>query len=399
MLFNANLNEMKNLALVVLILVLYSCANEKNQSVATVDVELSSAPELKNLSELATDIRYIPLETNPNSVMKFVNYLKVSDDKFYINTVLELLCFDKSGRFLYKLDQQGRGPKEYVYLSDFDINPGKNQVMVLTRGKLFFYNETDTGFRFSRQLDLKVQPSYCDFIPNEDNILLSFATASGENLYQCVGISPEGDTLFKRPNHNKFTRVSKVQMGFSIDNVINKSGDLMRVKNFLSDTMYTLSKDYKFTPFMILNTGGKGITPEFLANVPLPDNSGSNPMARFLMLSEILEVDRYLLHRHYFQGAGSWGVYDKELGESSMFDSKKLLKDDIAGGINIDPKFASNGMLYSWTDALTFKTFMSANSTGTEELKNPERAAELKQLAASIKEDDNHILIAITPKK
>lgn len=390
---------MKNLALIIFIIFLCSCGNEKTQSVITVGVETSSFPELQNLSEIATDIRYIPLETNPNSVMKFVNYLKVSEDKFYINTVLELLCFDKTGKFLYKLDQQGRGPQQYVYLSDFDIKPEKKQVVVLTRGKLFFYNETDTGFLFSRQLDLKVQPMYCDFIPDEDNILLSFGTASGENKYQCVGITPAGDTIFKRPNHNKFTRVSKVQMGFSIDNVINKSGNMMRVKNFLSDTMYTISKDYKFIPFMILNTAGKGITPEFLANVPPPDNSGSSPTANFLMLSEILETDRYLFHRHYFQGAGSWGVYDKELGESSMFDSKKLLKDDISGGINIDPKFSCNGMLYSWTDALKFKTYMTANATGSEGLKNPERAEELKKLAASVNEDDNHILIAITPKK
>lgn len=92
---------------------------------------------------------------------------------------------------------------------------------------------------------------------------------------------------------------------FSIDNVINKTGDLMHVKNFLTDTMYTVSKDYKFIPFMILNTGGKGITPGFLANVPPPDNSGSSPLAKFLMLSEIIETDRYLFHRHYYQGAGT----------------------------------------------------------------------------------------------
>jgi hypothetical protein len=147
--------------------------------------------------------------------MRFVNYFKAANGKFYINTVREILCFDKSGKFLYKLDQQGRGPNEYVYLSDYDIKPEKNLMIVLTRGKLYFYNETDTGFAMFKQLDLKLQPQYCDFLPDQDNILLSFTSSTGENKYQCVGINPEGDTLFKRPNYYKFTRNSKVQMGFS----------------------------------------------------------------------------------------------------------------------------------------------------------------------------------------
>jgi hypothetical protein len=390
---------MKNLAVLFFILIACGCNNVKSPSVITIDVQSPTGPELKNLSEIATDIQYIPLETHPDALMKFVNYLKVSDNKFYINTVLELLCFDKSGKFLYKLDQQGRGPKEYIYLSDYDINPEKKQVIVLTRGKLFFYNETDTGFHFSRELDLKIQPQYCDFIPNQDNILLSFTASTGQNKYQCVGISQEGDTLFKRPNYYKFSTTSRAVMSFSIDNVINKNDDIIRIKGFLTDTMFTITKDYKFIPYIIMSTGGKNITTDFLANVPPPDMNAGSPASRFLMLSEILEADRYLLYRHYYQKTGYWGVYDKDQGESRQFDTRDLLKDDISGGINIEPKFACNGMWYSWTDALTFKKFMSENGSESNDLKSPERAAELKQLAASINEDDNHILIAITPRK
>jgi len=390
---------MKLLAIFISIFFLCSCSNEKNPSIITIDVQSATGPELKNLSEIATDIEYIPLETHPDAFMKFINYLKATDDKFYINTILELLCFDKSGKFLYKLDQQGRGPKEYVYLTDYDVRPEQNLVIVLTRGKLYLYDETDTGFQFSKQLDLKIQPQYCDFIPSQDNILLSFTASTGENKYQCICINPEGDTLFKRPNYYKFTRISKVVMGFSIDNVISKNDDVLRIKGFLSDTMFTLTSDYKFIPYMILSTGGNGITVDFLANVPTTAMGSDSPTAKFLMMSAILETDRYLLYRFYHQKNSYWGVYDKNSNESRQFDVKNLLKDDISGGINIEPKFACNGMLYSWTDALTFKNYMSANTSQNIELKNPERAAEIRKMAASTEEDDNHILIVITPKK
>jgi 6-bladed beta-propeller len=391
---------MRYLALIILTLFFCSCGNKDNSTIRTIDLLSPGGQQVTNLSEIADDIQYIPLETHPDALMKFVGSLKEGNDKFYINTVLELLCFDKTGKFLYKLAQQGRGPGEYIYLSDYDIMPEENQVIVLTRGKLNFYNETDTGFNLQKHLNLKIQPNYVDFFPDQDNILLSFTASTGENKYQCVGITHEGDTLFKRPNYYKFTRISKVVMGFNSDNIINKYDDKMRIKGFLNDTIFTINNDFKFVPYMVLNSGGKSITTDFLANVPAPDmSSGTSPTAAFLAISEILEVEKYLICRFYYQKGSTWILYDKNNDQIVQFDGKELLKDDISGGINIEPKFACNGLIYSWTDALKFKTHMSGDEFRNAEVKNPTRKTELEKLAESVKEDDNHLLIVITPKK
>jgi hypothetical protein len=389
---------MKLLTFILFTLLSCSCNNEKTQSIITIDVQSPIGPELKNLSDIATDIQYIPLETHPKALMRYINYLKATDEKYYINTVLELLCFDKTGKFLYKLDKQGRGPEEYTYLTDYDILPEKKLVIVLASNKLLFYNETDSGFQYLKKIDLKIRPTYCDFIPNEDNILLSFTASTGEMEYQCVAINQKGDTIFKKPNYFRFNRISKVQMGFSSDNIINKTNDILRIKGLLSDTMFTITKDYAFEPYMIMNTGGKGLTPAFLANIPAPVIDGGSPAANLLELSNILETDRYILYNIFYQKTGFWGVYDKTSDITSHFETKNLLKDDISGGINIEPKFSNNGILYSWTDALTFKKYMSENTSQNSELLNLQKAAELQNLAKSIKEDDNQILIVITPK-
>jgi 6-bladed beta-propeller len=170
---------MRYLALIILILLICSCGSKDNSPIRTIDLLSPGGEQITNLSGIADDIQYIPLETNPDAFMRFVGSLKEGNDKFYINTVLELLCFDKTGKFLYKLAQQGRGPGEYIYLSDYDIKPEKNLVIVLTRGKLNFYNETDTGFNLIRQLNLEIQPNYIDFFPGQDNILLSFSASTG----------------------------------------------------------------------------------------------------------------------------------------------------------------------------------------------------------------------------
>jgi hypothetical protein len=142
------------------------------------------------------------------------------------------------------------------------------------------------------------------------------------------------------------------------------------------------------------------MTTDFLANVPPPDmSSGTSPAAAFLQISEILEAERYLFYRYYYQKTSSWGVYDKNSDQTYQFDGKSLLKDDISGGVNIEPKFVCNGLIYSWTDALSFKNKMSGDEFRNAEVKDPNRKSELEKLAASVKEDDNHLLIVITPKK
>ena len=390
---------MKYLTLIICILLLIRCSSEKNPAIVTIDVQSPTGPELKYLSEIATDIQYIPLETRPEALMRFVNYFKATDDKFYINTLGELLCFNKSGKYLYKLSQRGRGPNEYEYLVDYDVNPEKNSVVVLTGVKLFFYDETVKGFEFSRQLALDTRPSYCDLIPGQNNILLSFTASSGENIYQCVCISPEGDTVFKRPNFYRFIRNSRIRVGFSTENVINRIDDNLRIKGILSDTLFTITGDYKVIPYLILNTEGNSISTDFLANIPESELGSGGFMSKYLMISEILETSRYLFYRYSYQKSSYWGVYDKNSRENHRFPYQELLKDDISGGINIDPKFTGNGVIYSWVDALTFKNYMSENMQETKELKKPERAEELKRLAETIKEDDNHILIKITPRK
>ncbi len=391
---------MRYLAFIILVMLSCSCRSKDDHAIKTIDVQSSTGPEIKNLSEIATDIQYIPLETHPDALLRSIGYLKEGNEKFYMSTALEILCFDKSGKFLYKLDQQGRGPNEYIYLSDYDIRPEKNQMVVLTRDKLYFYNETDTGFLLLKQLDLKMQPRYSDFFPGQENILLSFSAASGLDKYQSVLINPEGDTLFNRPNFYRFTRNSKVVMSFSADNIIMNTDGILKIKGFLNDTIFTISSDYKFIPYMILNTGGNNITNDFLANIPMPDmNERISPIARFLQISEVLEVERYLFYRYSFQQTMNWGVYDKKTDLSHLIDGKSLLIDDISGGVNIEPKFALNGLIYSWTDALSFKNHLSGEEFDKSEVKNSDRKSELEKLAALVKEDDNHLLIVITPKK
>lgn len=66
-------------------------------------------------SIFATDVQYIPLETNKNSLLRVVNQIRMNDSIIAISDYRKLLLFSKEGAFLSRLGQVARG-RANIYL-------------------------------------------------------------------------------------------------------------------------------------------------------------------------------------------------------------------------------------------------------------------------------------------
>jgi hypothetical protein len=66
-------------------------------------IDLFSVPESKltYLSDIATDINYIPLETSKNSNINGIFKIATCNGKIYISQINEVLCFDSLGQFIH----------------------------------------------------------------------------------------------------------------------------------------------------------------------------------------------------------------------------------------------------------------------------------------------------------
>src|SRR5690606_23239585 len=84
------------------------------------------------LSSLVSDVSVLPLEYNEASMLGEVVKLKIHDDKIYVQDKHKssLSVFDINGRFLNNIGRQGRGPTEYIDLTDFDINGTTGHVLI-----------------------------------------------------------------------------------------------------------------------------------------------------------------------------------------------------------------------------------------------------------------------------
>ena len=170
-------------------------------------------------------------------------------------------------------------------------------------------------------------------------------------------------------------------------------------KYWLSDTVYSIDQSNNITSSLILNSGGNQLTSAILANL-----SSFEQMSESLIVSSIIESSHYLFYNYTYKKVGYFRVYDKVTQRTTDKTMKSLaqekwINDDIIGGVDFEPKYCINGILYSWVDAFTLKTYVSSESFKNSVVKDPEKKKTLETLANSLKDTDNPVLIVVNTKE
>lgn len=109
-----------------------------------VEISIPKIPFLQDetLSNLISDFRYIPLETNDNSLIGEIASLIFTDDKIFIHdrVTKAILIFDTNGKFLNKIKALGRGPGEFNELVSFTINTDDRHIIIGDVGKIIAFD-------------------------------------------------------------------------------------------------------------------------------------------------------------------------------------------------------------------------------------------------------------------
>ena len=90
-------------------------------------------PVRASLFDYFSLIELIPLETSSDVLIAGIGKLVVHGGRYYAldPTQSVIFVFAQTGDFIFKLDKKGRGPGEYQFISDFDINPFTNNLELL----------------------------------------------------------------------------------------------------------------------------------------------------------------------------------------------------------------------------------------------------------------------------
>ena len=213
--------------------------DEDNIRLITVDVHTQAAIEdiVKSLDG------YIFLETNDSSILQGIDKLKIEHDTIYIADGDVLHLFGrKDGKWLGKIDRQGRGPGEYLGLTDFDVYDSHIYILSRVDNKVVVYDTSGNAEETIRTADgfSRIQ------IGGEGEIWL-YSSNSNDTGYNFVLIDHSGKIQVEQDPF-------PVNSGFIIgeDNPFCGLGaDCIYTAGFFDNTVYALSEkiyrpEYRF---------------------------------------------------------------------------------------------------------------------------------------------------------
>ena len=145
------------LSFVVLSLFFAACKNIHNNAEGPLLLTFENHP----LSSLFSDkifgkIEMTPLETTDDCLVGAWPQLLLDGHYFFVYDPHQqvILRFDKSGSFMNRIGQRGRGPGEYSYINDFHIDPLSNLVELLESGGQIMRYHYNGAFLSSQHYDV-----------------------------------------------------------------------------------------------------------------------------------------------------------------------------------------------------------------------------------------------------
>ena len=370
----------------IFILFIYIMIPGYSQKNKTIDLyEAIAKPEkVILLSDIASDIRYIPLETTSDALIGGGYDISFSEDAIIASSSANtsFYHFDKEGKYKNKIGQKGQGPGEYnlglFYFLDF------NKRHFYTHDWNATYCYTYEG-EFVQKIETpNLNMGVAEMLGN-DKIIYSNDLYYGKNIepYQLYIITSTGKPVYKFKGQIEEGK----KYGLNLT-----TRDYMYIFN--GDTYFKPALENKVYKISPTTPKKKSLAWDFYTKNKDIDVSRNelNPRNRMKSISifRLKETHNHLFVLYGLEDKTYVGMYDKS---NNNFQNIRIV-DDLSGGIDFIPSGKSpDGFLIN---AYFPKALKENKKYKTGKL--PNRVNDLKKLLQEIDEEDNPVLIVVTLK-
>ncbi len=403
---------MKNLTtLFTLIIILFSCTQKKEVD-NIVDLTLITEPNVINLSELGSEITYIPLETDASFLIQQIDKLIYEDGSYFIlgsinshNEVRDknapppppmmpnrsLYRFSNNGEFICHISNKGGGPSEYIDIQDFLYNKNNNTINIFILNEIKEFS-VDGIWQKNRTLEYDEVTS----LGYTNNQILGYINnAEGKSEYSFVLFDANGKVINKYKNKYRFN-VSTGAIYFNPECIFYQYNEILHCKELNSDTIFSFDNG-TFIPKYILNQGEAKYTTD------LREKSITTNLTKYIIQKNLFESENYLFYQYNWEKRNNCFIQNKSNETHYLIDNGKGLVNDLDNGPNFKIQNTINvdGTEYmvSWINAFELKAHVESSDFKNSTPKYPEKKKELEQLANSLNENDNPVLMLVKLKK
>ena len=388
----------KCVILLFAILFSFSCSKNKNSGeLKTIHILEAEKWEL-TISEIAESIEYLPLAGDSvlATIMKVVH---ANGEYFVKDNKSKFLRFDKNGNLKNQIGRRGKGPGEYRYVSNFVVHPDGNvYISGGKEGKIMVFSPEG---KFLRTFDIS-QKYVSSFEVLNDNFLLYFGPGA-EHIPENMEIVDTNGTILKTfKNQFKFER-GRAILSFTGECIMYPLQGKLHFKEIFSDTLFYFDEEERI-PKIILNSGDNRFSPKArtkaIKDLSADPRSPSNAMIESVIQHYLFESSRYLFYSYGFNREGHILVLDKKSGQQIEIDKEVGIRNDLDGGPNITLKMTKDdNTVFAWVDAFELKAHVASETFKNSTPKYPEKKKELEQLANSLDENDNPVLMLVKLKE
>ncbi|MGE4414075.1 MAG: 6-bladed beta-propeller [Bacteroidales bacterium] len=404
---------MKRLIFIIMIIALFSCTEEdKPKDLRVIDLAGNvGKTSIVNLSEIAENIEYIPLETNDESLLASpLMHLNFENGRLYIRQFqTEIKIFSQDGKFIKSFNKQGRGPQEYEGLYRFYVDPSTNNLFVYSyKGLTEYNNEGD----FIKRILFKQKKDYLIYGPEKyfqinDNVNLITLGKYKSRYSSCVTDSLFNVLYFINYSEKDHSiRLNSQRQDPLLSPYFYKFRDSVRIFNGYDHNILTASNSKGVDASFVLNYGKYDY---INANLNVRNYNNLSFIRRY---SSVYESTNYIFmqfhmgslpHKKVMLKRGkaeetvelpiAESIFNKKTGEFIFIDQPEFnqfgFKDDLQGGPAFWPYYISED------DYMV--TLINAHNF-IEHAKTYEVSDKYKKVADNLKETDNPVLVLVKLK-
>ena len=366
--------------------------NQTADDLITVDVTKNSFPKKELILQDFMDVEYIPLETND----EFVNQgcVQAVGEKYILvknyRNDGDIFVYDRNGKAIRKINRKGQGGEEYTSCRSVTLDEENNEMFIndfWTR-KIKVY---DLEGNFKRSLKQKTEGDsqfYWEIFNYDKENLICYDEINAEIPFLLVSKQDGSITKEIRPSFKEkkyFFQVLRMENSTraagpgSYSRITPFNGNWILLEPS-SDTIYTLMPDCSLRPF--------------IARTP-PIHT---------MDPEVFLIPRLISNRYYFM-EGIKNEYDfrKEEGFPKTYFVYDTQEKEFSRYIIYNGDYTSKNEFYmvmltpinaqgeSWA---TLNAFDLCRDYQKGKLKG-----KLKEVAATLEEDDNRVVMLVKSKK
>lgn len=390
-----------------------SCGgNEQGESSSHIEVDSSAAEIIKidpsevsntdyvyQASLLVDTIEYIPIENSSRVVIGTIDRLITHDQHIYIwdRTSQTVFVFTDTGKYVGKVDKQGKGPEEYIEGDGFSVDRNTGNILIKsTRNwKIFIYSPRG---EFIESVPADYLAS--SFFPLSNGEMLVYnwkfdnknLFGDVESEHRLFTVDRNSDLVSSDLPYNYYEEYVEYTSGAD---GFYSFGDSVSLVEVIGSTVYrvdTMGHAYPRFRFDFGAYNGKmsfDLDREALSSVIKEYwDSGQKERAR---VGGVFEVDNAIGFSYSYQGIYSTAYYSKETGKLVNIGPFWVNdQDNIAMPPHIASTTSDDKSFIGYIEAPVFIN-MVKNNKGTT-------SSRVQNIAAELEEIDNPVLVRYTLK-